>query len=113
MTVKCLFRRSDGMFVGGNRYDGIPHDPASHVQLDLSDYPDRRTERWDGAIGVRVATAQEISDFDDVEADTKAASDFDETKALKALVIWLAGKLGVTPAQARTEIVAIYKSLPR
>lgn len=41
----------------------------------------------------------------------EAARDVDNLKALKALVRWVAPLVGKTPAQARNEIIAIYKSL--
>ena len=46
-----------------------------------------------------------------VKPDLDAARDVDGLKALKALVIWLAPLVGKTPAQARSEIIAIYKNL--
>lgn len=42
------------------------------------------------------------------DADAKATLD---NKALKALVIWLAAKFSMTAAQARNEIMTIYKGL--
>src|SRR3989304_5137791 len=41
--------------------------------------------------------------------DAEAIVAIDGSKVLKALVIWLAPKVGKTAAQARDEIVAIYK----
>lgn len=43
--------------------------------------------------------------------DEDAARDVDGLKALKALVVWLALLVGKTPAQARNEIITIYKGL--
>lgn len=43
--------------------------------------------------------------------DIHAARAIDGLKALKALVIWLAPLVGKTPAQARAEIIAVYKNL--
>ncbi|MDJ0948869.1 MAG: hypothetical protein QNJ94_08105 [Alphaproteobacteria bacterium] len=108
---KCLFERAAGLFISGTRFDDLPHDPATHLQLELPAYPDRRTERWDGADGVRPATAQELADFDAAELDDQARQELDETKALRAMVMWTADKLGIPRAQARDEIKAIYKSL--
>ena len=36
---------------------------------------------------------------------------FDNNKLLRALALWTAQKLGVTAATARSEIIAIYKTL--
>lgn len=108
---KCLFERSTGLFEGGTRWDDIPHDTGTHIQLTLADYPDRRTQRWDGAMGVRAATGQEIADFDDAASTTAANTDIDTLRALKAVVIWVAPLVGKTPAQARAEIIDLYKTL--
>ncbi len=53
-------------------------------------------------------TAQEL----DAEKDAQAASEIDGGRMLKALVRWVAPLVGKTPAQARAEIIAIYKALP-
>lgn len=108
---RCLFERATGLFAGGTMHDDMAHDTATHVQLTLASYPDRRVHRWDGAAGVRAATSQELADYDAAEADEAAAAGIDGMKALKALVIWLAPLVGKTPAEARDEIIAIHKSL--
>ena len=74
MAKKCLFERATGLFIGGTSHNDLPHDIATHIQLTLPDYPDRRTERWDGAVGVRPATAQELADFDDTENEKTASA---------------------------------------
>ena len=109
--TKCLFRRSDGVFIGGSRWDNIPHDPVTHVQIELPENPNPRMERWDGAAGIRDATTQEQTDFDAAKVDTEAIRDIDGMKALKALVFWVAPLVGKTPSEARSEIIAIYKTL--
>ena len=48
----------------------------------------------------------------DRRRDRRMGRELDDAKAMRALVFWLAGKLGITPATARSEIVAIYRSLP-
>ncbi len=108
MTKKCLFERSTKLFLKGTTRTDIPHDPVTHVQILLPDYPDRRTDRWDGATDIRAATAQELADYDAAALDAQATRDVDGMKALKALVIWLAPLVGKTPAEARAEIIAIY-----
>lgn len=107
---KCLFERASGHYVGGTRYDDLPHDPVTHVQLDLPSFPDRRTDRWDGATGVRAATQAELDAFDDATLDMQAKRDLDDKK-LKAVAAWTADKLGIPRSQARDEIIAIYKAL--
>ena len=41
-----------------------------------------------------------------------AQGNLDGQKMLKALAIWTAGKLGISEAQARQEILTIYRGLP-
>ncbi len=73
----CTFERSSGLFITSLRWRDVPHDPVTHIQLKLEVSPDRRTDRWDGALGVRSATSQELTDFDDVLAETDAANTLD------------------------------------
>ena len=70
--IKCIFDQANGQYVGGSRHDIPEYDSGTQVLVELPDFPDRRTERWDGASGVRAATAQEMADYDDNEADAKA-----------------------------------------
>lgn len=65
MGKRCLFERVSGLYVGGSLDDAQVHDPATHIELILDDFPDAETQRWDGALGVRAATAQELSDVVD------------------------------------------------
>lgn len=109
--TKCLFRRNDGVFVGGSHWDDIEHNPATHIQVELPENPDARTKRWDGAQGVRDATAQELTDFDDAKVGAEATRQINDMKMMKALVRWVAPLVGKTPAQARSEIINVYKSL--
>jgi hypothetical protein len=66
--------------------------------------PDRVTRVWT----VTDKTPQELSD----EKDAEAVGAVDGMKALRALVKWLAPLVAKTPAQARSEILALYKTLP-
>lgn len=87
------------------------YDPAQEVLVEVPGDVDHRTERWDGASGVRPATAQEIADYDAEQLDAEALAQVDGQKAIKALVIWTAGRLGISASAARTEILSIYKGL--
>jgi hypothetical protein len=89
------------------------YNPATQGCAKLSRHPRPRTERHDGAGGIRQATAQEIIDYDVALKDAQASSCFDSTEAamIKALAIWTAQKLGIQPAVARSEILTIYRSL--
>lgn len=46
-----------------------------------------------------------------IAAQQEVDAEVEGKKILKALVIWLAGKLNMTPAAAKAEILAIYKTL--
>ena len=72
---KALFDRSTNLYVGSWRsHDDIPHDSATHVQIILDVPPDPRSDRWDGATGIRPAAAQELADFDATANDKTATS---------------------------------------
>ena len=48
----------------------------------------------------------------DAEKDAEATGQIDGQKLIKAVVRWVAPLVGKTAAQARDEIIAIYKGLP-
>lgn len=87
---KCLFERATGLYSGGTRYDDVPHDPATQVQVELQNFPDRRAERWDGATGVRPATAQELADYDAAQKDVEAKALVDAPALQAAMTTFLA-----------------------
>lgn len=111
------YRLSDNQFlcVWPNRPDC---DPATEAVQEYPEHqrPDIRLHRFDGTTPdkKRAATSQELSAFDAARMDAEAVARMDtaEAKMLKAVVIWVAGKLGVAPATARSEILTIYKGLP-
>jgi len=70
--LHCIFDKADGLYQGGARWRVPAHDGVTQVALELADYPDRRSARWDGAAGIRAATAQELADYDDEENDRQA-----------------------------------------
>jgi len=109
--TKCLFEKATGVFVSGSTWDDIPHDTATHIQIDLPEFPDRANDRWDGDVGVRPATAQELADATTAKLDKDAVAAIDDMKAIKALALWVAEKLSIPPATARSEIIAKYKGL--
>ena len=49
--------------------------------------------------------------FRDVDLDAEARAVAD-AKPFKAMVIWCAQRFGITVAQARSELIGIYKGLP-
>lgn len=89
------------------------YNPATQVVVGFEeeDQPDRRLHRYDAALKKRAATAQEIADYDAAQVAAREQMAFDGEKMLKAVAIWVAQKLGVPLATARSEILAIYRGL--
>lgn len=76
--TNTVFNRATGAFFGfslENLERHVPFDPATHVAITLPVAPNPRTERWDGAAGIRPATPQEIADFDAANAPDTALED--------------------------------------
>lgn len=110
--------RVDGFFVYGGFYDP-QFDPATQVLVDFPDtdpHPNPRTERWDGALGKRAATAVEIASFDAAQLTIRIDSEV--TKAITAMGAALLKRiLGTNPsAQQVRDLVAdakaAYRQLP-
>jgi len=108
---KWVYRQSNNEFLHGGPYEP-PFDSGTQGLVELSRHPDQRTERYDGAGGIRPAVAQEITDYDTGQVNEQSLSRFDNEKLVKALAIWTAGKLNVPLGQAKTEILVILKGLP-
>ena len=112
----CAYRVSDGQFLRGATMPP-DYDPATEAVQAYQEHlrPDTRRHRFDAAAPdkKRLATAQELAEYDDERADAAAAAELDgpDRKMIKAAVIWIAGRLNVPPATARAEILAIYKGL--
>jgi hypothetical protein len=99
-----------------------PHDPATEVVVEANAPPDFHTQRWNGATGLRAATAQELTEFDAAKADSEAQGRVDD-KLMKAILIYLVQRLNelrtqpiavlsaLTPQTVRDGIVTIYKNL--
>lgn len=110
MSVQVICRTSDGVVTGWT-YGTIPAPKPGTVVVTVATPPDLRATRWDGAAGLREATAQEQAAYDDAQRDAREKATFDDQKMIKAVALWAAQKLGVAPATARAEILAIYRSL--
>ena len=74
------------------------------------DYASSATDAQKTAGAALVATYDEATDAE--ATDEEANSGIDGNKLLKAIVVWAAQRFGITPAQARTQIIAVYKQLP-
>lgn len=82
--------------------------PASHLVIDsdVSGAPDSgKYQRWGGA------SWENIANRSDIESNDRALRELNEMQALKAIILWVAQKHGLTPTQARSEVTAIYKTL--
>lgn len=99
-----------GEFIAGGPCEIIPSTGQAIVKLSRN--PDPRLDRYDGAGGIRRATSQELIAYDAARAGEVEQMQFDGQKMLKAVAIWTAGKLGVSPATAKSEILTIYRGLP-
>ena len=110
------YRLSDGQFLCGwpQRPDFNPATEAVQTYLEHL-RPDMRLHRYDATAPEkkRLATAQELSDYDAARADEGAVAQFDgpTQKMIKALAIWSAQKLNIPLATAKAEILTIFKGL--
>ena len=87
---KALFEKASETFTGKfSRWSDIPHDTGTHIEIEVDTEPDVRLDRWDGATGIRVATAQELADHDDALLESRAASNLDAAinKAIRDLLL--------------------------
>ena len=94
----------------GGPCDVVP--VAGQGSVKLSRNPKPRTERYDGAGGIRPATALEIIDYDLAQQTAEGQSRFDSEKLVQALAIYVAQLSSIPPATARAAILAIYRGLP-
>lgn len=98
------------IFKGWSRNDSISAG-IGQIVIELLDCPDFISERYDGAGGVRQATAQELADAIAAAQTVKEQREFDDQKMLKAIAIWNAQLHGLTNNQARQQILTIYRAL--
>jgi hypothetical protein len=109
MMFQWVYDSTTGLFIAGGPCEMIPLAGQAIVRLPRNPKP--RTERYDGAGGIRAATAQEITDYDTAQVTAQSLGRFDNEKLVKALAIWTAGKLNVPLNTAKQEILTIYKTL--
>lgn len=114
--IYAKYRLSDGQFLCGWP-QRPPYDPATEAVQTYPEHlrPDLRLHRYDAASPdkKRLATAQEIADYDAARADEAALAQFDgpTQKAIKTLAMWSAQKHNIPWPTARAEILAIFKGL--
>lgn len=84
--VECAVIPAENMYVIGDNWQTDPMNPAV---------------MW------RAKTQAEL----DTEHDTEVQAQFDNTKLVKAVAIWVAGLHGISLQDARNQIKQIYKNL--
>ena len=116
--MNWIYRIADGEFLYGGPFEVTPL--AGQAVLICTRHPKTRTERYDGAGGIRAATAQEILDYDAAQLDATANSQFDSLKTEKAMMLVVraycnALKAGTYTTQSlgdlKAAFIAAYKSL--
>lgn len=109
-----IHRLSDGQFLRG-RQEPPPFDATTEgiAEYQRGEEPKPRLERYDGMSPTkkRLATTQEVAAYDAALAARRHQVEIDDAKMLKAVVLWTAQRFGITPAQARQEIMAIRETL--
>ena len=65
-------------------------------------------ESWESRASMPLLTPEAATP---TSLDNDAQRTLDDQKLLKAIALWTAAKLGVTPSTARAEIKAIYRTL--
>ena len=116
--MNWVYRIADGEFLYGGPFEVTPL--AGQAILVCPRHPKPRTERYDGAGGIRDATAQEVIDYDAAQLDATANSQFDSLKTEKAMMLVVrsycnALKAGTYTTQSlgdlKAAFIAAYKSL--
>jgi hypothetical protein len=108
MGRKALVRDADGLLLSHGFVTFTPQagESVRDVPDEFREEPGRR--RWTGSAWADYTPPP----LTDAEKNEQVASRVDGDKALKALVLWCAGKFNLTPQAARQELAAIYRALP-
>lgn len=93
---KWIYDLISGEFLYGGPFDG-PYDPSTQGVVKLPRNPNVRMERYDGAAGIRPASAQEISNYDASRLATTAGDRADDL-ALRGLAAYMVQELNVIRA---------------
>lgn len=87
----CVCEKSTGLIEDYAKWDKIDHDPSTHIQLVVAVKPDRATQRWDGDLGFRATTTQELADATAAENTAKASAAL--TPEIELMIDYLFGKV--------------------
>ena len=72
---QAIFERANAQFADQwSRWRVPAHDSGTHISIEADATPNARTDDWDGATGIRVATQQELDDFDAAKLDRESTS---------------------------------------
>ena len=84
---KAIFAKATSLYADTYVREGdLSFDPASHVEIQVNDIPDKRSDRWDGAIGIRTATTAELVAYVDAEKTAEAVKLSEPKKAIMAVL---------------------------
>jgi hypothetical protein len=108
MGRKALVRDADGLLLSHGFVTFTPKagETVRDVPEEFNETP--LVRRWTGT-GWADYTPPPLTN---AEKDQQIAGRVDGDRALKALVLWCAGKFNLTPQAARQELAAIYRALP-
>lgn len=82
------------------------------IVIFVRDIPKDLDTLWaDGKGGLRLATAEELAVVNAGKQATKETALYDSDKMLVAVAQWVGTKFGVSPEDARTEILTIFRGL--
>lgn len=110
---KHLFERASGRFVAGGYMDLPTFDAATHGVVELAEFPNYQTQRWDAQAGaLRDATPEELA----ADTTTRREGELEALAALKALaqVTWNFLPAATRPATFQefwTAVKARYRAL--
>lgn len=90
-----------------NRVDYTLRDDGDGPYIERWNRPERKPTQSE----LDAVTPEQVRLAENSRLDARAQREIDNSRALKAVVLWVAAKLAISPAQARNEIVAIYRTL--
>lgn len=110
-TYDRFYEKSTGKWMVDFRNSAISVSDINYGVATLNTKPDATKDRFDVPTQLnRLATPAEIQESI-IDRKIIEFKEFDSFLLLKALVIWIAGKLAITPNTAKNEILEIYKTL--
>lgn len=112
MRLRYVYKLNDGRFLYGG--PGEPdYNPAEEGVTTVERHPDLVAERYDNASPSRIRsmTAEERTTAQAERQADREQGLFHGQKMVLAIALWVAQRLGVPAAQARNEILGIFRTL--